>query len=1056
MPDDPRVEQLLDELLDSQRTPEEVCSTCIELLPVVRDRWRQICHARAELDALFPPVIESGMNLPQSAPEGTTLPVIPGYEVQAILGLGGMGVVYRARHLRLNRIVALKMALAGSYAGPHERERFQQEAEAVAVLRHPNIVQIYDFGDVDGRPYFTMEYVEGGSLGHKLAGTPQPASQAASILLILAEAVQSAHQAGIVHRDLKPSNVLLTADGTPKVSDFGLARRLGVEAGLTRTGTAVGTPSYMAPEQARGKSNSAGPAVDIYALGAILYELITARPPFLAETTAETVYQLLSRDPVPPSKLIGRVPRDLETICLKCLHKEPRLRYATASALADDLRRFQEGRPINARRLGWAGRFYRWGRRNPAPAVLLATAVTLVVALLGGAWWLERQEADRREETARREGRAWQAVDATLEKSLILQEQGRWPEVRAALEGAQGLLGTSAPELLRERVRQARADAEMVADLEEIRLRLSTGGSGLEPVSLSPERMYADAFQKYGIDLLVLDPAEAADRLRHSAIRETLLAYLHDWLYWTTNETRDIVRSVMERADDNAWRRSFRAAVTVNDTKKLKELAATPEAITQPPVVLSGLSGSLLVDNKREESLALLSESQRRHPGDFWINYLLGHYWDQEQPQKAVGYFRVAVAIRPGSDQAYKMLGKALIKTGDKEEAITAFRKATSLNPACDIARDLAMLLVSKGALEEARVVWGKYLEHKPSNDDSWYGYAQLCLFLDKEEEYRRARQALLDHHENTPIHWIVAERASLACLLLPAPQDELNRIVKLLDQARDTLPKSSDSDFAYIQFVQGLAEYRQGRSAQAIPLLQKSAPILFSRSGPQMALAMAQFQSGAKSDAFRTLATAELAFNWKEPQSEAVPMWVSHILRREAERLILPNLSAFLDGTYQPRNKDERDALLGACQFTNRPLALARLYAALFTNDQQLAKDFRFDHRRHAATSAAKAGCGHDEDAASIGESERAQWRTRAREWLRADLGSWGKTLDEDPTATREIVRQRLMQWRSDPDLAGLREHSELEKLPAEEQKDCIVLWAEVDAMHRRCDNLK
>src|SRR5947208_3099247 len=203
------------------------------------------------------------------------LPRVPGYEVEAVIGHGGMGVVFRARHLRLNRVVALKMMLAGAYAGPHERERFQREAEAVAALRHPNVVQIYDVGDSGGRPYFTMEYVEGGSLAQKLAGAPQPARQAAALLATLAGAVQAAHQSGVVHRDLKPANVLLTADATPKISDFGLARRLDGPAGLTRTGTALGTPSYMAPEQVGGQPSAVGPAVDVYALGAILYELLT-------------------------------------------------------------------------------------------------------------------------------------------------------------------------------------------------------------------------------------------------------------------------------------------------------------------------------------------------------------------------------------------------------------------------------------------------------------------------------------------------------------------------------------------------------------------------------------------------------------------------------------------------------------------------------------------------------------------------------------------------------------------------------------------------------------
>src|SRR5262249_50901660 len=259
---------------------------------------------------------------PGLPPPGASLPQVPDYNVEAELGHGGMGVVYRAWHLRLHRRVALKMLLAGAHARPAERERFLREAGAVPGLRHPNIVQVDEAGDVDGRSYFTMELVEGGSLAQQIQGVPQPVGKAAALVVTLADAVHAAHQGGIVHRDLKPANILLTADGTPKVTDFGLARRLQGGGPLPLSGVPVGTPSYMAPEQAQGQTEAAGPAADVYALGAILYELLTGRPPFRAATAAETLQQVISQEPAPPSRLNDQVPRDLETICLKCLHKE--------------------------------------------------------------------------------------------------------------------------------------------------------------------------------------------------------------------------------------------------------------------------------------------------------------------------------------------------------------------------------------------------------------------------------------------------------------------------------------------------------------------------------------------------------------------------------------------------------------------------------------------------------------------------------------------------------------------------------------------------------------
>jgi non-specific serine/threonine protein kinase/serine/threonine-protein kinase len=317
-----------------------------------------------------------------------------------------MGVVYCAWQEDLHRSVALKMILAGVYASPQELARFRTEAEAAARLQHAQIVQVHGLGEHDGRPYIALEYVDGGSLARELDGTPWPAARAARLVETLARAMHHAHRQGIMHRDLKPANVLLTGDGTPKISDFGLAKVL-VRGGpsLTETGAVMGTPSYMAPEQAAGKTHEVGPAIDVYALGAILYELLTGRPPFKAATNLETLQQVVHEEPVPPRRLQPKLPRDLETICLKCLHKEPVRRYADAESLAEDLRRFQAGEPIAARPVGVVERGLKWTRRRPAAAALMALALLVLVGGVTAVLWYadrERGRADQ-ERALRRE-----------------------------------------------------------------------------------------------------------------------------------------------------------------------------------------------------------------------------------------------------------------------------------------------------------------------------------------------------------------------------------------------------------------------------------------------------------------------------------------------------------------------------------------------------------------------------------------------------------------------------------------------------------------------------
>ncbi|HVS38728.1 MAG TPA: serine/threonine-protein kinase, partial [Gemmataceae bacterium] len=358
----------------------------------------------APLDATPPRLTRNTGAISTGLPgECQEYPDVPGYEILGVLGHGGMGVVYRARQLKANRLTALKMIRAVEHASPHERVRFQIETEAVARLQHPNIVQLYDVGEVRRQPFFSLEFCDGGTLTEQLKKKRPSAREAAELIETLARAMHYAHLRGVVHRDLKPGNVLLAgAEKTLKITDFGLAKRIDDEArDVSKSGAVMGTASYMSPEQAAGKVRDTGPAADVYALGALLYECLTGRPPFEGPQHAVLV-SVVSEEPAPPSRLAPKTPRDLETICLKCLSKEPARRYASADELANDLRRFQAGEPIRARPVGAVERAVKWVRRHAAISAL-AAAVLLATAL-GVA------------------GVVWKYLDAEQQKGRALQE----------------------------------------------------------------------------------------------------------------------------------------------------------------------------------------------------------------------------------------------------------------------------------------------------------------------------------------------------------------------------------------------------------------------------------------------------------------------------------------------------------------------------------------------------------------------------------------------------------------------------------------------------------
>jgi tetratricopeptide (TPR) repeat protein len=914
MDDSTRILRLLEDLIDTDSTPELVCADYPELLCEVRERWALCQTIDARISRLFDPS--------EQAPDETdgVVPSVPGYELQSVLGRGGVGVVYRARHLRLDRPVALKMLISGPFANGAERGNLLREARAVARLHHPNIVQVYDVDEFDGRPYFTMELIEGKTLAQEIAGTPQSAARAATITATLAAAIEFAHRAGIVHRDLKPSNILLTGDGVPKVTDFGLARHSLQQDSLTVE--RLGTPSYMAPEHAKSGPASGEPATDVYSLGAILYEMLTGRPPFRGESAAETQRQLLTQEPVPPSRFNKPVPRDLETICLTCLQKDPRRRYASAAALAEDLRRFQTGEPILARRTGRSERAVKWVGRHPAVSTAIGSGLLAIVIFVAAGVWFASQSSSRT-----------RVVTDELNEAARLQHAGKWTEADAALGRAMDRLGNHGPRQLQQRAAEIRADGQLAVRLDAIANSEVYSVNGVQNFQ-SSVAAYQNEFARSGI-FTSNDTAEsAAARITASNISGRLIESLYDWSEVASGGERPRLWQIICLADHDAGgkRDRMRDPAVWNDPAKL--VAAANELPVSDQPVSFCLAVRHQLDDLKQETLPFLYRLQDAHPQDFWANLNLADaLHERKRFTEAQRFYQAAVAIRPKAAIARHNFGMALAEAGLHAEAIVQYQHALADDPGAEQSRAcvaielfemgkmpeavgplrmyirqnpkdiqthrlLGVALESTGDLNgavredaeavrlapddveglerlrntlekldrdaEAVVPWKKLIGFAPSTHDRWDGYAECCLSSGLIDEYRAARTELLEQFgSSTDRH--ICERVGRACLLMPGSPEELKQSTAMIDRA--------------------LADYRAGDFNGALAELRGD-PMKSLGPTPRLIRAMAQFRLGETEQARVTLDKAVAGFDWKS-RSDLHDDWIYVALRAEAERLI-------------------------------------------------------------------------------------------------------------------------------------------------------------------------
>jgi serine/threonine protein kinase len=450
--------------------------------------------------------------------------IAPGYRLMGELGRGGMGAVYKAWQVRLKRVVAVKLIRADAYADTGAAARFQAEAEAAARFQHPNIVPVFEVGEFEGMGYLVLEYAAGGGLDRRFAGALQPPEDSARLIETLARAIHYAHQRGIIHRDLKPANVLLTEDGVPKITDFGLAKLLEREEGLTRAGEIMGTPSYMAPEQVAGLSDQVTSATDVYALGAILYEALTGRPPFKGTTPLSTLEQVARQEPLAPGKLQRHLPRDIETICLKCLEKEPSRRYPSAHELADDLNRYLHAQPIRARPTPPWERAWKWARRRPSVAAALAALSVALITLLGGGFYYNARL--RHEMTVAVHAERVAAANAQVandQRNLALKAEGV-AAANAQVANDQRNLALKALNQLIYEVQEKLAPTYATRSLRQGLLATAIAGLdeiGQSAVGAAPDLSQAVAHQKIGDIFRIIGRSDTArqhyDRARRLA-----------------------------------------------------------------------------------------------------------------------------------------------------------------------------------------------------------------------------------------------------------------------------------------------------------------------------------------------------------------------------------------------------------------------------------------------------------------------------------------------------------------------------------------------------------
>jgi serine/threonine-protein kinase len=944
------------------------------------------------------------------------------------------------------------------------------------------------------------------------------ATSVAHVGIQAAEALEYAAGQGVLHRDVKPSNLLLDVWGTVWLTDFGLAKASGTP-DLTRSGDVLGTLHYMAPERFKGqadvRSDVYSLGVTLYELLALrpafgasdqeqlLSQILSEEAPRLDRLDPQlprdlvtVVHKAMAKEPADRYPTAGALAEDLRRFL------DDRSIVARRVRLPEQAWRWCRRNPSTAALLSallallllatgggvWlvrqqAERRAEAMRQKEVLRTEVETSLAQAVSFRNGFHFAEArqvlQSARQRLEPAGPDDLRRRLDQDQTDLDLAEALDGARLQAATYVEGwfdfagaerlysaafAKASLGGEGDdvETVAARVRASPLRQSLVAALDDWAVCATDKG---QPTWLLRVARRADP-DPAGWGDRVRDPVAWGDGAALAELARTapvagqsvpLLLALGQRLQATGSaDAPRFLRRVQREHPADFW-----ANLTLANALKYQ---GPGEAIGYYRVALGIRPGSALgyynlaevlrFQGWLDEALDAYRQALRIEPGNVWAHLNRGAVlMEKGRLDEALDHFRQAAHLDPRNMLAHLSLGNALKDRGRLDEALDHFRQAAALDAKNPAPQDgLRSVLMRQGRGEELRAAWQNALEAVPAEHDAWFGYAELCLFLGREDEYRRGRRALLGRFGATTDP-TVAERVGRACLLSPASEDELRQAAALSDYAAAAARKP-ESNYPYFQFARGLAEYRQGRLDSAISLMGSEATGVM-RPAPLLVVAMARHRQGHKEEARKTLAAAVLAFDWSAPQADNHDAWIIHVLRREAEALMLSNLPAFLQGAYQPRDNDERVALLGVCQFKDYRLAAARLYAEAFAADPKLAQDLKSESRYRAAACAALAGCGRGEDAAHLGDAERARWRQQARAWLQADLALHAERLASGNPADGTAVERQMQRWLAEAHLAGVRGAEALAKLPPDEREGWAKFWTEVEALRKKAQEM-